>query len=115
MPCRSNISLLPPSFRKQLDARLRASAFGDLVNISAWLTRRGHPVGKSAIGVYAMKCKRQLEGASAATAPMAVNAAAIRLGCLHVAAQTGPAAGLLRRATAYANWVLQLDQGKASK
>ena len=115
MPRRSTISLLPPAIRKQLEARLRASAFGDLVSIAAWLTRRGHPVGKSAIGVYAKKCKRQLEVGSAAAAPMAVNAAAIRLGCLHVAAQTGPATGLLRRATAYAKWALQDDKGQGAK
>lgn len=112
MPRRSVISLLPPAIKRQLDARLRDSAFGDLVGIAAWLKRRGHPVGKSAVGAYALKFRAVIEvgapvqPAAKATSPAAARAAAIRLGCLHVAAQTGPAAGLLRRAEVYAQWVL---------
>lgn len=112
MPRRSVISLLPPTIKRQLDARLRDSAFGDLLGIAAWLKNRGHPVGRSAVGVYALKFRDVIEAAAASqpvgqgASPATARAAAIRLGCLHVAAQTGPAAGLLSRAEAYAHWVL---------
>lgn len=122
MPRRSVISLLPPATRKQLDARLLASQFSDLVNIALWLQKRGHKVGKSALGVYALQRRLQAEAETATnSSPLAaepeppVNVPAIRLGCLHVAAQTGPATSLLRRASTYAKWVLQTGQDAGAK
>ena len=122
MPRRSVISLLPPATRKQLDARLLASQFSDLVNIALWLQKRGHKVGKSALGVYALQRRHQVEAETtknsnpgAATPETPVNLPALRLGCLHVAAKTGPAAGLLRRASAYAKWVLQTGKDDGAK
>lgn len=122
MPRRSVISLLPPATRKQLDARLLASQFGDLANITVWLQKRGHKVGKSALGVYALQRRHQVEaettkssGPGTAAPEPAINLPALRLGCLHVAAQTGPATGLLRRASAYAKWVLQTGKDDGAK
>ncbi len=50
MPMRPRIDTLPAAVRAQLDRKLKAAAFGDLVTIAAWLESKGHPIKKSAVG-----------------------------------------------------------------
>lgn len=55
MPLRPNVMKLPARLRRELDARLKKSNFGDLEEHAAWLKSRGHPIGKSALGVYVLE------------------------------------------------------------
>lgn len=107
MPIRSRINALPTRVRAQLDRRLIASDFGDLIAAAAWLHSKGHQVGKSAVGEYAKRLKLELE-AEAQTARAvreAPGAVALRLSCLQAAAQApGSAVAVVKRAETYATW-----------
>ena len=104
MPRRVTILTLPPKVRKQLHARLVSTNFGRLVELSAWLTQLGHPVGKSAIGAYAKK-NRELIAAEQGRPAARLRADAL-LSCLQVAASTGPEQTITARAQRYAAWLL---------
>lgn len=115
MPIRPRISTLPASIRRQLDRKLKASGFGNLVAIAAWLESKGYAIGKSAVGVYSKRLKADME-ARAAAAQRAQQlaqqqaaeqgAAELRLVCLQAAARSpGSTSAVLKRAEAFAAWV----------
>ena len=62
MPRRSVFQLLPAHVSAELNQRLVKSAFGDLVATAKWLTGLGYPIGKSQVGAYAVKLRREIEG-----------------------------------------------------
>lgn len=43
--------------RLELNERLRAAAYGDLITISAWITAKAHPISKSSLHRYAVGLK----------------------------------------------------------
>ena len=45
---------LPGNVRDELDAMLRARAYGGLEAASAWLKQQGHSIGRSSVHRYAM-------------------------------------------------------------
>lgn len=111
MPAPSKISKLPAPLRARLDARLVANGFGGLVELASWLTNEGHPVGKSALGQYALEHRKAIEAAVAASTGgdqrEASRAEDMRLRVLEVAAtQSGPE-DLLERAERLLAWVLK--------
>lgn len=110
MPRRSAISKLPPTVRDELHQRLVATAFGDVVETAAWLSAKGHQVGKTAIAAYGRANREaivldvwQMERIKS---PVSRQLADIRLRCLEAAANNGPAKTTLARAAAYTAWVL---------
>ena len=108
MPQRSNISKLPAKVRAQLNSRLVAAAFGDIVAIADWLTAKGYPVGKSAVGVYAKKYRSEIEAEVSARRSFgpARTTVAIRVACLTAAARSqGSTSAIVERAKAFAAWV----------
>lgn len=102
MPRRSKISLLPAEVRDALNARLREANYGDILGASQWLFEQGFPIGKTAVCEYAMKYRKLRRGR-----PDEHDAGLteLRLECLRVAAQAGPARNLLARASRYLEWV----------
>lgn len=108
MPGRTLISKLPATVRDQLNRRLVAAAFGDIVGNAAWLTAKGYPVGKTSVGVYAKKCRAEItaEVMSRRHRQPDRDTVAIRLACLVSAANSqGSTASIVERAEAYAVWV----------
>lgn len=102
----------------QLHRRLRASAFGDLVGIASWLTSRGYPIRKSALGEYVRANRAAIEAGGrpgvkrqAIDAPGAVE---VRLRCLEIAALTADAANAIPSAITYARWVLDAEDSSGS-
>lgn len=114
MPMRPRISTLPAALRAQLDRKLKAAAFGDLVAISAWLQSKGHPIKKSALGVYCQKLRERTESATPVRQAASIGApvaSVLRLLCLQSAARSaGSTSAILKRAEAYAAWVGELPQ-----
>lgn len=43
---------IPISLRNELDARIRASGYARYHDHAAWLTERGYPLKKTALGLY---------------------------------------------------------------
>ena len=107
MPGRSLISRLPATVRDQLNRRLAAAAFGDIVGQAAWLTAKGYPVGKSSVGVYAKKYRAEITAEEKRRHRQPDrDTVAIRLACLVAAANSqGSTASIVERAEAYAAWV----------
>lgn len=122
MPMRPRISTLPASVRAQLDRKLKAAAYGNLVAIAAWLESKGHPIKKSAVGAYSKRLQAADAGASGAQVLLpqhvaaAPSAAALRLACLQVAASgSASTVAVLKRADAFAAWVKTGKPPKAAK
>lgn len=109
MPLRPRINTLPAAVRAQLDRKLKAAAYGDLVAIAAWLKSKGYPIGKSAVGVYSKRLQAAASPGGVQLLPQqpaAPSAAAMRLACLQSAARSpGSTATVLKRAEAFAAWV----------
>lgn len=57
MPPVPRIDKMPPEVRAELDQRLRRDGYGDLTATAKWLTEKGHPIGKSAVHVYANRIR----------------------------------------------------------
>lgn len=55
---RSELLKLPVSVRCEVDDRLRKAAYGDYVAITAWLTRNGYAVSKSAVHRYGLALRQ---------------------------------------------------------
>ena len=49
----NSVLLLPDSMRSEIDSRLRAKGYGDLIALEAWTAEQGHAVGKSSLHRYA--------------------------------------------------------------
>ncbi len=67
MPPRSKIDLLPDDVRAELDRKLLGAGFGSYVELAAWLTERGHAIGKSAVGEYGKALQERLDSIRAST------------------------------------------------
>lgn len=67
MPPRSKIDQLPESVKAELDRRLIGDGFRNYVELAAWLTERGHAIGKSAVGAYGQTLQRRLDAIRAST------------------------------------------------
>lgn len=110
MPKRSTLRTLPAPLRRQLHARLLKADFGDLVALSQWLTKRGFPIAKSALGAYARRHRSEIEaeaqqGAAGATShPAAPGELQARLVCLDIASRSGAASSVLERAARLLRW-----------
>lgn len=103
------VATLPQAIRERLHTRLIENHFGGLVELSAWLTTEGYPVGKSALGRYALACRAEIEADVAAAkndATMRVHRDAdLRIRVLELAAgQPGPE-DLITRAERLLAWV----------
>lgn len=58
MPPRGIIESLSEEIKKEVDQRLRATAYGELIALAAWLsTAHGVQVSKSALGRYSQELK----------------------------------------------------------
>jgi hypothetical protein len=92
---------------KELDRRLRASRFAGYVELSAWLTSLGHPVGKTAIGKYAASYRHRLAG-EALVRGRGLERAQLRTQCLQAAAMQGEATAetTIKRAERFVAWVV---------
>ena len=118
---RPRIDTLPAAVRAQLDRKLKAAAFGDLVTIAAWLESKGHPIKKSAVGAYSKRLQAAdaAEGGAQLLAQQQAakqSAAELRLVCLQSAARgPGSTATVLQRAAAFVAWVTTGRAVKASK
>ncbi len=67
MPAPSKVDLLPPDIRAELDRRLIASGFGNLVALSEWLNEHGFEISKTTVGVHSQRLKRRLAAVTAST------------------------------------------------
>src|SRR5262245_53058081 len=67
MPPRSKIEQLPEDLKAELRRRLIEDGFGGYVKHAAWLKESGHPIGKSAVGVYGQSLQRKLDAICAST------------------------------------------------
>jgi hypothetical protein len=109
MPAAPKISTMPEVIRDQLDRRLVASGFGDLVAIAGWLSDQGYPIGKSALGAYSKANRAHIESrvaaAGAADAGAADRLAAFRLRVLELAAAEPGPDDLITRAERLLAWV----------
>ena len=61
MPPRPAIDLLPESVKDELNEKLIANGFGNLVELSGWLAEQGYQISKSAVGVYSQGLKSSME------------------------------------------------------
>lgn len=61
MPPRPAIAQLPEAVRDELNAKLVASGFGGLTELSAWLSDNGFQIGRSAIGEHSQQLRRMME------------------------------------------------------
>lgn len=61
---------LPARLRAQLDAKLRAAGYGNVVATSAWLAEMGHPLSKSAIHRYSSRLRAVDAAAGRGVAPV---------------------------------------------
>lgn len=59
MPLVSKIAKLPASVRRELDDRLRAAGYGDLILTADWLTGMGYALSKSALHRYSAGLKQE--------------------------------------------------------
>jgi hypothetical protein len=111
MPPKSKISRLPDAVKAELNQKLRESSFGDLVEISQWLTSIGYPVGKSGVGVYAKNNKNKILSTSDLITKAAIPAASVlatqRLACLHAALKMRPENEALAYADELILWAYQ--------
>lgn len=53
----NKVMALPADVRQELDAKLRAAAYGNLVEISEWITGKAYPISKSGLHRYAAGLK----------------------------------------------------------
>lgn len=114
MPPVSKISLLSRSELDALDADIRKSAYGDILGVTRRLNSRGHAIGKSAVGVYALELKKDdrstMRGIDADSAQAALRSAEIRMRCLEAAqrACSGATPAAQRDlAREFADWVFR--------
>lgn len=109
MPVSSKVSKLPPALRNELNRRLLLSGFGDTVNLAAWLTSAGYPIGKSSLNDYARSHRRQIEAEQMAVVnaaqDQALRHAALRAQVLAVAAVYAGRDGLFDEAERLMAWV----------
>lgn len=100
MPPASRILTLPEEVIAELDDRLRASNFGDVVAHAEWLRSKGYDIGKTAVGQYSMRNRQRIRASGKAwSTTMGAAAAKIadqRIACLAVARQVEPGADLER-------------------
>ena len=78
MPRVSKLAKLPTDVRRELDDRLRASGYGDLVQTADWLTGMGYALSKSAMGRYSAGLKQEdtISGRNVASVRLSMQAAA---------------------------------------
>lgn len=102
------VEVLPATLRRELDGRLIASGFGNLVALSQWLHSKGHRIGKSALGEYALQQKRRHAAAVLSSVdPSTVDLLKLRAECVTAAAIAGtPKDELTRHAGDLLDWVL---------
>lgn len=98
MPPKSRILMLPDDVRGQLDERLRASNFGDIMTHTAWLNSLGHAVGKTAVGQYSLANRARIKAGGRSWVStkneLAAKIAAQRIECLKVAVSLCPSESL---------------------
>ncbi len=108
MSKRPFVSTLPSPVREELNRRLVASNFGQVVQHAEWLTSKGYAIGKSAVGEYSKLHRSAIEAEVSAkhTARGKKGEVAARLACLTAAASSGGStSAVLKRAEMYATWV----------
>lgn len=64
MPPISVVKKLPKKLRDELDERLRASSYGDIILHTEWLQEKGVKCSKSALHRYSMELKTRDRAAS---------------------------------------------------
>ena len=90
MPPVAKLTLIPASLRGQLDEKLRASGFGNLEGITAWLVEQGVDVCKSTVGLYSHRLKRAQEIDLGETLGLNdVGVVKLRLQCAAIVASAG--------------------------
>lgn len=90
MPPVAKLALIPESLRSQLDEKLRADGFGNLEETASWLFEHGVDLGKSRLGVYALRLKRAHEmDLGSALGLNDVGVVKLRLQCAAIAASAG--------------------------
>lgn len=100
MPPTSKILMLPDEVISELDDRLRASDFGDVVSHSEWLKSKGFDISKTTIGAYSKRNRQRIRASGKAwSVTMGAAASKIadqRIECLKVAVSLEPSANLDR-------------------
>ncbi len=93
MPPPSKLSQLPKDLLEELDARLRATGFGELVQHAEWLKSLGHDIGKSALGEYSLKHRDGIKARFALGELDTATAVEVRLRCLEAASRAAAGTG----------------------
>lgn len=113
-PDQAKISLLSRSELDALDADIRESSYGDIHGVTRRLNSRGHAIGKSAVGVYALDLKKRdrstMRGIDADSVQAALRSAEIRMRCLEAAQRAcsgAPLAAQRELAREFADWVFK--------